>query len=156
MYFQSENLELIQFTCQTVCPYFGHCLFTMDAYGSRYDVTLRKCYVIQLLFMLYIIHGNAPTPRGSVVKIERVLTENLHQVALTQLPPGTTLVNPCKSPHPRQIWGCKLDVKSQGYGACCVCKLAVFFHLLPCKVPTSPGGGGSGNKTGSLDLHVYA
>ncbi len=35
-------------------------------------------------------------------------------MALTNLPPGTTHVNRCKSARPRQIWRSKLDVKSQG------------------------------------------
>ncbi len=71
------------------------------------------------------------------------------------MPYKKTWQSHCQIPHPKQIWKCKLDVKSQGYGACCVCKLAIFSHILPI-IPMSPGGGCSGNKTGALDLHLYA
>ncbi len=71
----------------------------------------------------------------------------------SKLPPGTTLVNPCKSPHPKQIWGCKFDVMSQGNGASAMCKLFIFYTLLPRKIHTISGegrggndGGGGGNK----------
>ncbi len=88
-----------------------------------------------------------PHPKRFSCQNWRLLTENLHQVALTKLPQGTTLVNPCKSPHPRQKWGFKLDVKSQGYGhvGC------VNYPYFPIYVDR-----GSGNKTSALDLHVYA
>ncbi len=64
------------------------------------------------------------------VLTERVLAEYLHKVALTELPPGT-----CKCPHPRQLWGFKPDVKSQGMG----CKLAIFSPLMPYKILTRGG-----------------
>ncbi len=68
------------------------------------------------------------------------LTENLHHVALTKSPPGSTHVNPCKWTHPRKIWGCKFDVQSPGYGASSMCKLPIMSPLLPHKFPIVYGG----------------
>ncbi len=70
----------------------------------------------------------------------------LRQVALTKLPTGTTHVNPYQCPHPRQIWRLKCDVKSPGYGASSICKLAIFPPILPHKIHTVYGGGGGGGR----------